>query len=756
MDNLSIDIKFKIVSWIFTPYTINYLKNNGYDFKPNLHKYTLKSLIDGEDDFFEDLIVNGLYDDNYFWVHKFEYKENKKKHYNCKDLLFMMVDKNIRGEKYFRGLIKSNKKNVNLIDKKNNTIALYHYIYKFYPENIICDLIGNHELHNIDIISSTKKGSKCLELCWKKKHDLLLIKILQTTNTIKINNFLINKINTYEYEYIKDNFPKSIPYIYKLACVSTQKVTSSNVIFYLNVTKLYFPKDYEKVLRSKYLYYLILNKLYIIAMYILASTNTDISNEIFDKIDCNNGNNDELINSKYSKFYDDILLIGLIKSYEIMVYGTFKDDLLPIVLNTIISHYKLEIEYKDIDDFKKKIKSIIPKLNNINLNNCKEELITRVIENCNEQYAIKIFDRIYFDGIHNKIINSNIIYLCLDNNFDNLICHLIIKNRIDLLKLEVYWNKKNDYADTFFELLVKKNKNILIMKIINNDLITQKISRSKMVFAGLCLSIVHNKIELFVEFIENYNHFIQINKLFETFYYSKNCSDSIIYNMIKNKMDNYLDWILNKYFLSESTQINCKICNESGDSIISLLIEYDYIKYIEKIINKLGKDIFKHIPMFTLNSVNLSYSPQLSNGKELYWACKKNLNNIAWFFVSNKLGYINYFDSDGNSVLILACKNNMNTVAGNLLNLDLIEWERKNNLGKTCLDYAKENNMIQIIQIIEAKIKKQNKLSNQNLSSNKYNCEINKKIFENKEITVENIGDFAKIFDILQNINKKK
>ena len=52
MDNLSIDIKFKIVSWIFTPYTINYLKNNGYDFKPNLHKYTLKSLIDGEDDFF--------------------------------------------------------------------------------------------------------------------------------------------------------------------------------------------------------------------------------------------------------------------------------------------------------------------------------------------------------------------------------------------------------------------------------------------------------------------------------------------------------------------------------------------------------------------------------------------------------------------------------------------------------------------------------------------------------------------------------
>ena len=104
--------------------------------------------------------------------------------------------------------------------------------------------------------------------------------------------------------------------------------------------------------------------------------------------------------------------------------------------------------------------------------------------------------------------------------------------------------------------------------------------------------------------------------------------------------------------------------------------------------------------MFTLNNVNLSHVSQLSNGKELYWACNKKLNNIAWFFVSNKLGNINYFDSEGYSSLMLACKYNMNTVAGYLLNSNLADWRRKNNFGKNCLDYAKENNMTQIIQTV--------------------------------------------------------
>jgi hypothetical protein len=757
MDKLPIDIKYKIASWIFNSNTIIFLTNNGYDFKPELHKYTLKSLIDSKDEIFKDLILNGLYDDNYFWIHNFKYKENKEFNDNYKDLLFLMADKNIRDEKYFKGLIKSSKKNLNLIDKKNNTMALHHYISKLYPEYLICNLIGNHKLFNIDVISPTKKGSKCLEMCWKKHYDLLLTKILQTTNTIKINNFLANKINTNDYKYFQDNFPNSIPYIYKLASVSTQKVNSSNAIFYLNVTNSYFPKDYEKVLRSGHLFDLILNKLYMISMYILSNTNTDVSNELFNKIDFTMINN-ESIKNKYSKFYDDILLIGLVKSYEFIVYGTFNDDSLPIVINTIISHYKLDIEYRNIDYFKNKIKTIISKIKQIsNINDIKETFLLRVIENRNEQYAKNIIDKLSFNKFNNESNNSEIIHRCLEYNLDNLIIYMIIKDKIDLLKIKNYLDSNkinNDFSDSFFALLFRKNKNELIMKIVNDNLISKKITRSDLVFSGLCLSIVHNKLEIFVELIENYKHCIAINKLFETFTYSKKYSDSIIYYIIKNKMDDYLDWVLNKYFLASTTVINFKICDNNGDSILSLLIEYDYSIHIEKIINKLGKDIFKHVPMFTLNNVNLSYASQLSNGKELYWACNKKLNNIAWFFVSNNLGNINYFDSEGYSSLMLACKYNMNTIAGYLLNSNLADWRRKNNLGKSSLDYAKENNMSQIIQIIEEKQKEKQNKQKSPLQSH-YNCETNKKMFEEKEIIIENIGDFSKIFDVLKSINKK-
>jgi hypothetical protein len=110
MDKLPIEIKFNIISWIFTPNTINYLKIQGYNFKSELHKYTLKALINSNEEIFSDLIVNGLYDDNYYWVHNFKFKENKKLCDNYKDLLFVIVERNIRDRMYFTGLIKSKKK----------------------------------------------------------------------------------------------------------------------------------------------------------------------------------------------------------------------------------------------------------------------------------------------------------------------------------------------------------------------------------------------------------------------------------------------------------------------------------------------------------------------------------------------------------------------------------------------------------------------------------------------------------------------
>lgn len=333
MNKLPLDIKFNIISWIFSPNTINYLILNKYNFRIDLHKYSLRTLIENKEEIFNDLIFNGLYDDNYYWTHNFKYKENKEFHDNYKDLLFTMVQKNIRDRKYFYGLIWSNKKNLNLLDKKNNTMALHYLISYIYPEDLICDIISNHTLYNIDIISFKKKGSKCLEMCWNKKYDLLLKKILETTNTVKISNFLIDKINSTDCNFIMTNFSKSIPYIYKFIPIDRHVINSSNVNFYLNTTKKYNPIDYEKVIISPYFYKSILNTIYIISMYLSSGTNSDISFEIFSKIfNFNNKSNEN--------FDDDILLANLVKSYEYVINGIFTDDLLPVVINIIISYYK--------------------------------------------------------------------------------------------------------------------------------------------------------------------------------------------------------------------------------------------------------------------------------------------------------------------------------------------------------------------------------------------------------------------------------
>ena len=126
------------------------------------------------------------------------------------------------------------------------------------------------------------------------------------------------------------------------------------------------------------------------------------------------------------------------------------------------------------------------------------------------------------------------------------------------------------------------------------------------------------------------------------------------------------------------------------------------IKSLEQIINHLGKKNFNHIPMFIMNSYNISYIQQLSNGLELYWACKKNLSDIALFFLSNKLGNINYIDSDENTCLILACINNLESVAQILIsnmNLKKINHINKDNLQ--ALDYAKKNNLTKICFLID-------------------------------------------------------
>jgi len=754
MNNLPLELKYNIISWIFDVKTIEYLMQNNYNFKPDLHKYTLRLLIDHNNNslIYEDLLLNGLYDDNYYWVHNFKFNKNKQSYDNFNDLLFMMIKKNSHMNiKYFKGISNSNKKNLNLIDKKYNVISLFHYIKAGYTESFLCDLIGTTNLLNIGLYLNKK--SNILDLCWNKKYDKLFSKILQLiiisstnsdndtesinsdndtesinsdnnesinsdndtesinsdndTESDKLINYFINKINKNNYNEYSNYLINSIPLIYKLIQPYIIKINQHNLFFYLNVTKKYFPEDYKKVLESKYIFNYVLDNIMIIGLYYSSKSNTDISQEILKKTTAKYYNE---LTTNFNEFTYDILESGLIKCYKNVINGIFHDDILPIVINLIITSNKLDIRYKNLEDFSREIKPIIPQLiANTRLDQIKFDLLINSLNNKNDDFAVAIINKINFnefyhlDPYRNKNPNPNdndkneiIINECLKNDLDKLIIFLIIKSKIIL----IYGKNLNN---TFLELLFIKKKFELVNLILFDEKICEKYNKSKLVNNILFLSCVFNRAEIFYDLFENYFHCIDIKTLYSSEFYSNN--QSCLMYLIQNKMDGPLDWIMENYITKTKIKIDFKIIDNKGNSLITWLLSYNYHKYVDKIINEIGQEIFKHIPMFVLNNANLYNYSQLSNGLELYWACKKNLNNIAWFFVSNKLGKINYFDSDGNSCLILACMGRMETIAGTLLCSITIDYNKKNNLGKTALDYAKQNNMIKICQLIQEKIK---------------------------------------------------
>lgn len=173
-----------------------------------------------------------------------------------------------------------------------------------------------------------------------------------------------------------------------------------------------------------------------------------------------------------------------------------------------------------------------------NIDLIKEELLLRVIDSSNIEYAKKIIAKIKFNKFYlsdNKFCQINndekktkIINGCINNNLDNLIIYMIVNDKIDIIKnnnytYNLYGNDINyDYSNTFIELLFIKGKKELFFKIINNDLILKNYIKSNLVFAGLCLSIAYKRLEIFIELLENYKHCIESNKLFETFKYSDN------------------------------------------------------------------------------------------------------------------------------------------------------------------------------------------------------------------------------------------
>jgi len=189
-----LNIKYNELEEIFKKSTIKYLKFNNYAFEGDLHKFTLQSLIDKNYDIFDDLILNGGYDDNYDI--KISILQTKKcQTWNIKhNLLDTMGEKKyITSENYLR-IINSDKKNCNIINANGST-WLYNAIQKYnMNEKLIIDILGDTQIKQIN--NSHKKTCKFFKKLLQKKYDELLYYILtniETTNELK--NIFIEQIN---------------------------------------------------------------------------------------------------------------------------------------------------------------------------------------------------------------------------------------------------------------------------------------------------------------------------------------------------------------------------------------------------------------------------------------------------------------------------------------------------------------------------------------------------------------------------------
>ena len=369
--------------------------------------------------------------------------------------------------------------------------------------------------------------------------------------------------------------------------------------------------------------------------------------------------------------------------------------------------------------------------------------------------------------------NKKIILNMLNNDMDDVIMFLIENNKIHLdshQKTFYHLFESSNLYDTFLSFLFENKKNILISKIMYNPAINMKLNKKNILNDILFLSLYYNVQELIYDIFENYLSFI----IPEVFIYKVKIVNYISYltktdndsNSFENTsgfeliFNGDLDLIKTKSIEAFIDKLQHCLINKYNDSIFTLLIKKNEIQRLEYVINRLGKKIFNYIPMFILNGYNLSNNNILSNGLELYWACKKNLNNIAWFFISNKMCNINYIDNDGNTCLIFACMNKMESVAIELIyHLNHSTIFHKNNLNLQALDYAKMNSLTKICTLIEninkklSEIKTEVKLVNPTIVK----CTNEQNIFTINPFEQSNLKQNKLIFSMnwIKDINKK-
>jgi hypothetical protein len=747
-DNL--ENKYIEIQKIFKPGTIEYLKFNGYKFENNLHKFSLQSLYDEDYGVFEDILFYGLFDDDYSFLIEKKYTDKNGYSITIKyDLLNLMAEKGYFDIKYYIPIINSDKKNLNFINNNGNT-WLYNSIQKYinkYDENTIVEIIKNSDI--VLISTNKKKVNKFIRQILKLCYDNLLSCLLEKNSFDDYKDFMIQIIGNTNFKLNK--FINSSDLLFNFIIKNTSGkiiVNHENYMFYLEslrklissnkiTNKEEYEQNYKNIICSDYIYNYTINILGSIAVNYYIDRDTMLAKEILQKIDT------EKLITHFTGFESEVIEHNLIKLYENISKGLYSNDYIPLIKNIILIKHNVEVKYKDIEDFKIKIKPIIPELLKVPpLNNIYMLLMLfeKAVEDNNQELCILLLKNNKLNNtykfvkytdlekpnsieMYNSIpANKQIILNLLSNNMDEVILYMIETSRIELY--ESYSNYYNNNIfnssklyNTFLELLFLNNKISLIKKITDNKNINNRF-RKNIITKILFLSLYYNIDEMTYHIFENHLQYVTPEIFIISLEDKLNTKNDYVNNHqqknnsnpyknisgVKLLFDTKSDWLIDKFIEQYTTSLPHYIIDEEFNSLLTLMIKNNRTMRLEQVIKYIGKNIFYHIPMFVLNLYNISHKHQ-SNGLELYWACKKNLNTIAWFFVSNQLGNLNYIDSDGNTCLIIACENKMESVVYEMIcHSHSTILTHKNNLGLGLLDYAKKNNLTKISDLINKKI----------------------------------------------------
>lgn len=458
----------------------------------------------------------------------------------------------------------------------------------------------------------------------------------------------------------------------------------------------------------------------------------ELDSDLYKKL-FNLNNIDIMDNFKKSLFIKILILFSksnILQSYSNIIFNKINDETKNILFNWII-YFGLKIS---IENFNNNFLNLIDKFDISTISNSDNNIFQK-----NFNLIIKWLNYLPKDKRNSDLENVLNIIQSVDNisinriiyfqeNFNNIILKLVyLLSEDDLIKFfnNISHEIKNvNYSSNVIEIIIKKRyfKFINLLKPIIN------LEDNYEIYLSVFYNLIKNEQDFYLFELDTVS-IIDLGKptklIYNIFYFAINYEredlcyeiltrchiykpfsidinfeilpdyNTIFMLMIKYSMNKLVNWILDFYPIYK---LNIFHVNKNGDSTLILALKTKQYDIVNKIIEKTDDSILIYIKNF--NQINLISNYFFSNSSELYWCCKFPNEKIGLLLVDRKLSNLNYIDSDGNTPLILSCKHFMKKLAIKLIKTNLCDINHINNLGKSALDYCKQNKLYTISELL--------------------------------------------------------